>query len=274
MEGLFQFTEGEALVFFAVLIRFSTLLVVLPITGDRMVPGPVKLVLSLMISWICLPGLLASGRASVSEAQVWGASLFGIASVAALEALVGFALGFVSRILFDSLTFAGNMVGTVMGFASASIYDPHQESQSQVVAEFLMAVSMLLFLSFDGHHLMLKAALSSYDWVPMGGVTLSEVFSTRLIGMSSEMIRLGTQLAAPVSMAIFAVNIAFAVLARAMPQLNIMVISFSITAIIGLVVMLMVLPDFLGSSSGVYAQLGDWMKGILQGMSPAGGRSG
>ena len=266
MTGLFDFSEAQTFAFFAVLVRYSTLMAILPVTGDRMVPTPVKVLLALAISLVCFPGLVSSGKISITDAQVWSQTLYGIAGTTVLEALVGFALGFVARVLFDSLTFAGNMAGTVMGFSAASIYDPHQESQSQVVAEFLLALSMLLFFSFDGHHLMLRAALGSYDWIPIGGVTLGELFSTKLIAMSSEMIRLGIQLSAPVAITIFTVNVAFAVLARAMPQLNIMVISFSITALIGLAVMLFILPDFLGSSTGVYAQLGDWMTGILQSM--------
>ena len=50
-----------------------------------------------------------------------------------------------------------------MGFSTASQYDAHQESQSQVVAQIQMAIAILLFLALDGHHLMLRASLSSYS---------------------------------------------------------------------------------------------------------------
>ena len=57
-----------------------------------------------------------------------------------------------------------------MGFSTASTYDPHQESQTQVVAQIQMAIAMLLFLALDGHHLMLRASLESYRIVGVGGL--------------------------------------------------------------------------------------------------------
>ena len=61
------------------------------------------------------------------------------------------------------------------------------------------------------------------------------------------------------SIAIFAVNVAFGVVARAMPQVNVLVLSFAVTALVGLVVMFITISDFNGVMAQVLSKVGDWM---------------
>ncbi|HTL12613.1 MAG TPA: flagellar biosynthetic protein FliR, partial [Bdellovibrionota bacterium] len=156
MGNLFDLDQNQILTFFAVLVRYGTLVAVLPWIGDKVVPAPVKVLLALTLSAMLYPVLVATGKVSPQAATVWGSTSGGILSVTAVEALFGLAMGFAARMLFMAVEAGGNLAGNYMGFAMASQYDPHQESQSQVVAQIHTTLAMLIFLALDGHHLMLR----------------------------------------------------------------------------------------------------------------------
>lgn len=255
----FDFDQNEMLTFFAVLVRYSVLVAVLPFLGDRTIPMPVKVLFSVAVTLVLFPALVRSGLVVPAQAAVWSRTATGIAQVVGLEALFGVLMGYTAKLVFDAIAFGSNLIGTFMGFSSATMFDPHHESQSQVVAEFYLALAMLVFLALDGHHLMLRAALESYRWVSLGQVSISGAFGERMLELTGNVIRYGLQLAAPVGVAVFAVNVAFGVVARAMPQVNILVLSFAVTAIVGLVVMLITISDFSGAMAQVLSKMGDWM---------------
>jgi flagellar biosynthetic protein FliR len=267
----FQFDEAEILTFFAVLVRYSVLFSLLPFLGDRVIPVPLKVLFSVAVTIVLFPSLVKLGLVVPGEAQAWSANAGGIARIVASEALFAAVLGFTARFVFDSISFGANLVGTFMGFASATQFDPHHESQTQIVAEFYLALAMLVFLALDGHHLMLRAALDSYRWVGVGQVNLSSgTFSEQLLMISTQVFKYGLQLAAPVGIAIFTVNVAFGVLSKAMPQLNVLVLSFSVTALIGLAVMFFSLSDFQGLTAQIFERMGDWMGSVSRSISGTG----
>jgi flagellar biosynthesis protein FliR len=267
--NLFDFNQEEMLTFFAVLVRFSVIFALLPIVGDRFVPLPVKVLLSLAVSVALFPAMIASGEVRPNDAMRWGASASSLAGVMAFETVFALIIGFVSRLAFDAVSFGGNLAGSFMGFAMASTYDPHQESQTQVIAEIQMAIAILTFLALDGHHLMLRAALESYKLIGVGGLGTAAgagfgpMMSERLVDLSGQVIKLGVQLGAPVALALFGVNIVFGIVAKAMPQMNILVLSFATSALIGLCVLFVSVPEYVQVVGGVTAKVGEWMRGAM-----------
>lgn len=271
--SFFNFDLAEILSFFAVLIRYSILVAILPFIGDRFVPTLVKVLIALSFTIALFPALVARGLVHPAEAWKWGQTAGGIAGTIGSEVLFALVVGFIARLSFEAVSFGGNLVGSFMGFSIASTYDPHQESQTQVVAEIQMAIAMLAFLALDGHHLMLGAALNSYKIMGLGGLAhapgggFNAGLVARLLDVTGQVIRSGIQLGAPVAIALFAVNIAFGVMSKAMPQLNILVLSFAVSAIVGLAVMFLSVPEFVETSAGMLGRVGDWMNGAMLAMA-------
>ncbi|MBC7690439.1 MAG: flagellar biosynthetic protein FliR [Methylotenera sp.] len=264
---VFDFNQEELLTFFAVLVRFSVLFAVLPIVGDRSVPGPLKVLLALCVTFALFPALVHQGQIHPAEAAKWGSQVGSIVTTIGSEVLVGLALGYTARLLFDAIHLGSNLAGNFMGFGMASTFDPHAESQTHVVAEIQMTIATLAFLALDGHHLMLKAALESYKIVGLGQGAMTQLMSQRLMFFTGQVIRFGIQLAAPIAISLFAVNVAFGVFSKALPQMNVMVLSMSVTALIGLLVMLMSVPEFQTVTSNILGRMEDWMQGTLLAMA-------
>ncbi|MEK6579902.1 MAG: flagellar biosynthetic protein FliR [Bdellovibrionota bacterium] len=268
--SLFNFNQEEMFSFFVVLVRFGVLCTVLPFIGDRFVPGPVKVLFALCVSFALFPALVSGRQIRPSDSHVWAASAGGIVGMIGVEAVFALILGYTARLVFDTVNLGSNLMGNFMGFAMASTYDPHQESQTEVVAEFQMAIAMLLFLAIDGHHLLLRASLDSYRIVGMGGLAaignggFGPLFSEKIIELTGQVFRLGIQLAAPVAIALFAVNVAFGVFAKAMPQLNVFVLSFAVSAVVGLIVMFLCIPEFQSAVISIFEHTEEWMNVIMR----------
>lgn len=265
--SLFNFNQAELLTFFAVLVRYSVLFSVLPLIGDHYVPSPVKILLSLAVSVALFPGLIASGVVHPADAAVWGDSLGGILGAIGTEVIFALVLGYTAKLAFEAIHFGGNLVGNFMGFGIASTYDPNMQSQTQVVAEIQAAIGFLLFLAIDGHHLMIRAALESYRIVGVGGgiggVTFSSLVNgavvQRMAGFTGDVIRLGIEISAPIAIVLFALNVVFGILAKALPQLNILILSVTISAFVGLIMLFLTMPEFEGAASAIYGRMGDSM---------------
>jgi flagellar biosynthetic protein FliR len=266
----FGFSPEELLVFFAVLVRYSTLVAVLPVTGDRTIPTPVKVLFSLAVTIALFPALLRNGEVRISEAHVWGRSTGGIVSTVVVEAMFGLILGYVAKLCFDAINIGANMAGNFMGFAMASQYDPHQETQSQVIAEIQMAFAMLMFLALDGHHFMLKSAFSSYQIVGIGRAGITEAFSRHLTELTSQVFGFGLQLAAPVAMSVFFVNVGFGIIGKALPQLNIFVLAMGVTALVGLGVTWLAYPELATAMTSVMERMTDWMRLVSESLVKSG----
>lgn len=263
--SLFNFNDAEVMTFFAVLIRFSTLFSILPFLGDRYVPMPVKVLFSLAVTVALYPALVSGGEVNPSEAYVWSSSTSMIITTITFEMLFALILGYVAKLTFDAINLGGNLVGNFMGFGMANTYDPNQDSQTQVISEFHIAIAMMIFLALDGHHLMLRAALHSYHFLGIGGMIgvfkagLPGNFAQKLIEFTQYVVQFGVQMAAPVALSLFAVNVVFGVMAKAVPQLNVLVLSFSVTALIGLVIMFLNVGEFGEVTTQITSKLYAWM---------------
>ena len=122
-----------------------------------------------------------------------------------------------------------------MGFAFATIYDPHQESHSQVIAQFQVTLGMLVFLMMDGHHYLLESSFLSYRTIGLGALSWSSALREQLITASGQALRVGLELAAPIAATLFILNLGFGLISRAMPQMNVFMFSAAISGGMGMV---------------------------------------
>ena len=257
----------EILTFFAVLVRFSILMALVPFMGDRIIPTTVKVLFSLAVTIAMYPSMVRMGLVKPAEAIIWGRTTASIVTMITLEAMVGMVFGFIARLAFDTIQFSGSLINSFIGLSSATMFDPHHENQSMVLTEIQMAFAMLLFLSMDGHHLMISAAFESYGVLGMGRLNFTPAMMHQLIQQTADVIRIGVQISGPISVAIFAVQVAMGVMAKAMPQVNILVLSFSVTIFVGLSVLYFTFSHWVGVSNGLYIKMEDGLQSIMIAMA-------
>jgi len=78
------------------------------------------------------------------------------------EIMIGVVIGFITKIIFNGIQFAGEMIGIQIGFSIVNVIDPVTSTQVSVIAEFQYLIALLVYLSIDAHHTLISAMVDSY----------------------------------------------------------------------------------------------------------------
>lgn len=258
-----SWTTEELLSFFMVLMRISTMLMLMPIFGDKSVPATVKILLSLTFSAVLFPILKANGVINIMDAHIWSETTGKLIMTLISELMIGIGVGFASQLVFQSIHVAGDFIAQMMGFSMASMYDPHQETQTMVMGQFLSALGMLTFLALDGHHMIFKAIVETFHLIPQGHFVINEAFKNSLVHLVGNTLLFGLQLSAPMAACMLLVNIVYGILGKALPQLNILSLSMASSAFIGGFVLLVTYPSIQNGMGGLFATSFEDLKQFL-----------
>jgi len=220
--------NSELTVWLLVFLRMSALLAVFPVFSGRNFPVQLRLALGVLVAALIVPGLPAINLVQLSLGKVVGLMIG--------EVLVGLLLGFISRMLFFALDLAGGIITQEMGLNMASSLNPLSETHTEVPGMILYYLAAVLFLSLDFHHWLLAGLQRSYTLLPIGGAHLRAALLPEVVGRTSQVFGVALQMAAPFIAVSFLITLVFAVLGRAVPQMNVFTESFAVRTLAGLAV--------------------------------------
>ena len=242
----------KLLAFVMVLTRISAFFMVLPVFGWRTIPVRIKVGLTVLLSIffsIITPLAIEPKRVSVLEAVL----------LIANEATYGLALGLVAAIVFSAVKLSGRIIERQMGLAMAQVLDPLTGERTQPLGSLLEMIFIILFLSANGHHLLLLIISKSYEAFPVGSIPTVPVLTAGVIKAGSAMLIASLKLAAPMLAAFLLLMVVLAVLARIVPEMNILFISLPLRVGLGLLTVTIFLPFI----NGFVAEFADWMGKLL-----------
>ena len=218
------------------LFRVASLLMVMPIIGTKLVPVRVRLYLALAICLVLAP--------TVPPIAPFDALSLQAILLIAQEILIGVMLGFTLQLFFHLFSVAGQIIAVQTGLGFASMVDPGNGVSVPVLAQMLLMLVTLLFLAMNGHLVVFEVLAESFITLPVG-TGLSTAHYWELAGKLGWVFGAGLLLVLPAVTALLVVNLAFGLMTRAAPQLNIISIGFPLTMVLGLVVFWIGLGDFL-----------------------------
>lgn len=228
------FTPDQVAAFGLIFIRVTTFLFLLPFFGSANVPVQVKAFLSLLLS------VALFGSVKVNPGLFPGSTLALVGMIVA-EMMVGALIALFVRMFFAGVQIAGQMIGFQMGLAIVNVIDPQTGTQASIVAQFGYLVALLIFLTINGHHALLMGLVKSFDILPVGGFGLTKVMVAHIIEMSARMFVLGVKIGAPAMAALLLTQAAMGVVAKTVPQMNILAVGFPVTIGVGLFMLGLVL---------------------------------
>lgn len=217
------------------LVRILGLMAIAPVFAHTATPARVKIGLGVLLAIIVAPTLpVIEGFDPLS--------LEGLMLICQ-QMVIGLAMGFAMRIVFAAIELAGEVSGMTMGLGFATFFDPMTQGQSMALNTFLTLLATLVFLSIDGHLLLLATLVNSFDSIPIAGAAspAPDAF-WRIAQWGGHVFAAGVQLSLPIVAALLITNIALGILTRAAPQLNLFGIGFPLTLTVGFVVIALVLP--------------------------------
>jgi len=163
-------------------------------------------------------------------------SLGDLLVAAAGELLLGALLAFGLFTAFAAFQLAGRIMDLQMGFGVAILIDPATRTQSPLLGTLLNLIAVTVFFAIDGHHLLIRGLAFSLSHLPPG--TPMQEFDLGVVATQfGGMFIFAVALAAPVMIVLLMVDIAMAVLARTMPQVNIFIVSLPLKVMVGLLVL-------------------------------------
>jgi flagellar biosynthesis protein FliR len=229
------------------LVRTSALVLGAPILGSGTGFAGYKVALIFGVAFLLY---------SVSGAPLdHSATPIEFACLALREVLIGLALSFSLHAVMLALSVAGEMVGNEMGFNMASLLDPISGVRTPVITSMFEVFFVLGFFLVDGHHMLLRGLEQSFERAPVGSVELSKGLPWLVEKLFSQMFTAGLTFAAPVLVLLATASLLLALLARAVPQLNINEVGFTARIAVGLIALFAFAPLLSPALQGLYSHL-------------------
>jgi len=248
--------EGWVAQAFFPFVRISSCLMVAPLFGARFVPARSRLVLSAALTALVIPMIDAPAVAPFSGAGF---------VVVAQQLLIGVAMGFALQVVFDALGLAGQLLANSMGLSFAFNVDPLRGSSTAALGQLYIILATLTFLALGGHLALIELLVGSLHTLPVGTDGLGQEGLWSLVNWGSTLFSGAIMIALPGVTALLIVNLAFGVVSRAAPSLNLFAVGFPISLVVGLVV---VMAGFGPLSEGVtrlLAQGFEFLRGLVGG---------
>jgi flagellar biosynthetic protein FliR len=208
--------------------RIGACLMVAPMFGARFVPARTRLVLAVAITALVVPLLPAPSVAPFSGQGF---------VIVAQQLLIGVALGFALQVVFDALGLAGQLLANSMGLSFAFNVDPLRGSSTAALGQLYIILATLVFLALGGHLAVIEVLVQGLTSMPIGAPLLGESLWA-IVLWGGTLFSGALSIALPGVTALLIVNLAFGVVSRAAPALNLFAVGFPIALIIGLVVVM------------------------------------
>lgn len=215
-------------------LRIGACLMVAPVFGASYVPPRVRIVLAGALTLVALPLLPPVEGLTVLSAD-------GIITTVE-QIIIGVALGFALQLMFDALTLGGQIIANGMGLGFAFNIDPLRGVTTPALGQFYSLLGVLVFLSLDGHIALIDTLITSFRGLPIGPRGFGPAALQSLADWGDQLFLGALRVALPGMTALLVINLAFGVMARAAPALNLFAVGFPITLIFGFVIVLLGLP--------------------------------
>ncbi|MFY9176249.1 MAG: flagellar biosynthetic protein FliR [Caldicoprobacterales bacterium] len=246
-------------VFLLVLVRMTGLFLMSPVFGRQNIPNYLKWGLSILLTYIVF-----SNRFLDSQLEL--GSFLEFAILITREVLIGFTIGFITTIFFSAIWTAGQLIDTQIGFGMVNVIDPQSSIQVPLMGNFKNILALLAFFVLDGHHTLIKIISFSYDIVPIGEGAVTGELVTLLIKFFANSFVLSVKIALPIIAMTFLSEVAFGILVRTVPQMNVFIVGIPIKILIGLIAILIFIPLFINSLKGIYDGMFNDIGKALRGM--------
>jgi len=219
--------------FFLIMARYFGLFLITPIFSSIVILRQVKIIMAFLMALITflLTYQAANIAAPTHDLEV---ILFIIK-----ELSIGIFMGFIIYIFFAAIQLAGQFIDLRMGFRIANVVDPMTGASSPIIGQFKNIFTILVFLSINGHLMVIRSLNKSFEIIPIGRVAYNTNLWQFLFRRSADLFIIGFKIALPIMGTLFIVDVMLGFLARAVPQMNIFIVGLPLKILIGFILLIL-----------------------------------
>ena len=220
---------AEILVVMMGSLRAVGVVMALPTVGGHPLPPMLRAALAFMLG-----GLLASvsPRATLPPPE----AMVSLAMAAFHEVLLGLAMGLVIRMVLSAAELAGRLISGEVGLIAAPGFDVPIPAQ-EPLPSFLGFFAGMMFFALHAHEQVLAAFARSFVIAPPGTGGLNPMAAETLIGGLAALMEMALRMAAPFIALNFVITFAFAILGRAVPKMNVFILSGAMRSLLGMMLL-------------------------------------
>jgi len=224
-------------VFLLIMMRMNAMIMIAPFFSSDVIPFRIKALVSFLITLVIFPVVAAKGYHIPND---MGAYFLLVLQ----EVSIGLFLGFLVSVIFAAFQLSGQYLAVQVGFGINEVLDPIGQVSVPLEGQFKNLIGLLVLLAMNGHHFMIQGVYRSYELAPI--MSMNKVFLGGLLKYVlytfTGMFVVALKIALPVVAVVFLVEVSLGVLARAAPQMNIMMLGFPFKIVISFVVLVIVTP--------------------------------
>ena len=247
---------AQAQLFFLAFTRILAIIIHVPVFGGQTIPNQVRIGLGLALALVLIPW-----QPLKPDAAAIGVFAFGVSI--AKEILIGTLVGFAADLTFGAIQIAGVAMGLGSGFESGRIFNPALGDAGSAFDQIFVILMMMIFLTMDGHHIVLIAIQKTFTIIPLNGPLPFNGMNTIAL-TTAQLIATGVHLALPVLAALILTDLALGLLARVAPQVQVYFLGLPVKVTVALMSMAMLLTVLSPYISTLFRNMGDNMLLFLQ----------
>ena len=229
MSLLSQWMLNYFLIFVLVLFRVGSLAMVAPLFSSQSIPPRLKIAFAILVSLVILP-IMKPATVPVPT------NLVGLTLAVLGEMFIGFTLGFGAAILFVGIEIGGALISRHMGTALANVFNPMFSSTAPIMGQFYSFFALVIFIGMNGHHGLLRILIGTFDDMPVMTCSLKGIVAMKLVWMLGNAYVLAFKVAASVMASLLLVTVSLGIIARTVPQMNVLIAGFPLKVCLGLIV--------------------------------------
>lgn len=240
-----------------IFIRMLTFFVIVPVFFPKGTPTVMKIFLAGIFGFVLAPGVSTAALPNMN-------SNYALVVAVLCEAITGLTLGYITNVCFDIIMMAGQLIDTNMGFSMMSMFDPNSNSNVTLLERLIYWMSLSLFFLVDGHHMLIQALVQSFKIIGPGRSIIGTNTVMLIVSDFSKLFTIGFQIAIPIVFIVLMTDITLGLIARTVPQLNVMILGLPVKILVGLACFSFALPMMASSIIHIFGLLPDIYKGIFK----------
>ena len=161
------------------------------------------------------------------------------------EFLLGFVVGLIPFLFVAAVQTGGQLASTTMGLGAGALVDPTMGAPTSDISRITGDLVTILFMLVGGHYVIVYTLAGGDDHLPLGVMFVNDLNFKLLVDLSARVFELGVVLAGPVIAAVMLSQFVLGILSRAVPTINLFIISFPLTIGIGLGIWAILMPQMV-----------------------------